>query len=51
MDIFECKVCKKNVEVIKASKCPTMCCGHETEELISGTSDDAFCFLRSLWEV
>ena len=41
MKVFICKGCGKIVELLKASKCPTKCCGEPMEELIPGAVDGA----------
>lgn len=41
MKFYLCKKCKKTVEMIKGSPCPTMCCGEAMEELIPNTTDAA----------
>ena len=41
MKIFICKGCGKIVELLKASRCPTKCCGEPMEELIPGAVDGA----------
>ena len=41
MRVFICKGCGKIVELLKASKCPTKCCGEPMEELIPGAVDAA----------
>ena len=38
---FICPKCKKIIEVIQKSACPTMCCGGEMQELKANTSDGA----------
>ena len=37
--LYECKICKKIIAVIKDPGTPTYCCGEEMEELIPGTED------------
>ena len=41
MKFYLCKKCKKMVEMIKGSPCPTMCCGEAMEELTPNTTDAA----------
>ena len=37
--IYECKICRKIIAVIKDPGTPTYCCGEEMEELIPGIED------------
>ena len=41
MKFYRCKGCGKIVGLIKASACPTKCCGEAMEEMIPGTTDGA----------
>ena len=41
MKFYLCKKCKKMVDMIKGSPCPTMCCGEPMEELTANTTDGA----------
>ena len=41
VQFFQCKKCKKIIELIQSSKCPTVCCGEEMTELKANTTDGA----------
>jgi len=41
MRFFKCRKCGKIVALVKGSRCPTMCCDEEMEEIIPGTTDAA----------
>ncbi len=41
MKLYQCNGCKKIVDVILPSKCPTKCCGEPMEEMVPNTTDAA----------
>ncbi|WP_191014521.1 desulfoferrodoxin family protein [Treponema zioleckii] len=41
VEFYQCKKCKKIVEMIQGSSCPTVCCGDEMVLLKANTSDGA----------
>lgn len=41
MRFFICRGCGKIVGLIRASKCPTKCCGEEMVEMVPNTTDGA----------
>ena len=41
MKFYVCEGCGKIAAIIKASACPTKCCGEPMKEMVPGTSDGA----------
>ncbi len=41
VQFYQCKKCKKFVDLIQSSACPTLCCGEEMALLKANTTDGA----------